>query len=293
MKRATLLGLMMAFGALLSAQNNIPEILGKEKTGSTTLDVLSKCDVPLSKMVQPDDGFFLLTSTRQFGWSGAPIDLELAQQIHYPKLAPSGQVIEYIALKGAADGTAVGNPGEISVWSDIGGVPGALLATDVVECADNIVYSTSEAFNAPLTPGQDLWISYVYISDPMGNPGPRWFWGQTDRLTNLANGHPPFHVTFVDAAAPRFGPNCPQWTNYVYCDLYDALRLFFIGNTAGLNYEFNICRNAKLNIGTGVPTMTQWGLFIFGLVVLTLGVVALYNYQRKPGQESSLATSRS
>ncbi len=284
MKRATLLGLMLAFGAMASAQNNVPEILGKEKKGSTTLDVLSKCDVPLSKMVQPDDGFFLLTSTRQFGWNGAPVDLELAQQIHYPKLAPSGQVIEYIALKGAANGAAVGKPGEISVWTDVGGSPGALLATDLVDCADNIVYSTSEAFNAPLTPGQDLWISYVYISDPLGNPGPRWFWGQTDRLTNLANGHPPFHVTFVDAGSPRFGPDCPQWTNYVYCDLYDFLRLVFIGNTAGLNYEFNICRNAKLNIGTGVPTMTQWGLFIFGLVILTLGVVALYNYQTKSRQ---------
>jgi|GEM_PF-2221770 len=288
MKRLTVVGFMIVFGMVVNAQNNIPEFLAQEKTSTTTLDVLSKCDVPLSKMVQPDDGIFILTSTRQFGWNGAPIDIELAQQIHYPKLVPSGQVIEYIALKGAADALAVGNPGEFSVWSDVGGSPGALLATDVVECADNIVYSTSEAFNAPLVPGQDLWISYVYISDPTGNPGPRWFWTQTDRLTNLANGHPPFHVTFIDAAAPRFGPNCPKWTNYVYCSQYDFLRLFFIGNTAGLNYEFNICRNAKLNIGTGVPTMTQWGLWIFGLVVMTLGVVALYNYQVK--QRQSLST---
>ena len=282
--RLVVLVWMVALGLIAKAQNNFNEAIGFQKTGSTPLDVLSKCDVPLSKMVQPDDGFWFLTSTRQFGWNGAPIDLELAQQIHYPKLAPSGQVIEYIALKGFAQSPAVGKPGEISVWSDVGGAPGALLATDIVECADNIVYSTSEAFNAALTPGQDLWISYVFLSDPMGNPGPRWGWGQTDRLTNLANGHPPFHVAFIDAASPRFGPNCPKWTNYVYCSFFDPIRLhplFPIRNTAGLNYEFNICRNAKLNIGTGVPTMTQWGLFIFGLVVLTLGVVALYNYQHK------------
>lgn len=29
--------------------------------------------------------------------------------------------------------------------------------------------------------------------------------------------------------------------------------------------------------GTPVPTMTQWGFFLFGLIVLTLGVVTLYN----------------
>ena len=29
--------------------------------------------------------------------------------------------------------------------------------------------------------------------------------------------------------------------------------------------------------GTPVPTMTQWGLFLFGLIVLTLGVVTIYN----------------
>lgn len=32
-----------------------------------------------------------------------------------------------------------------------------------------------------------------------------------------------------------------------------------------------------LNNGTSVPTMTQWGLFLFGLIVLTLGVVYIYN----------------
>jgi len=32
-----------------------------------------------------------------------------------------------------------------------------------------------------------------------------------------------------------------------------------------------------LNNGTSVPTMTQWGLFLFGLIVLTLGVVYVYN----------------
>ena len=29
--------------------------------------------------------------------------------------------------------------------------------------------------------------------------------------------------------------------------------------------------------GTPVPTMTEWGLFLFGLILLTLGVVTIYN----------------
>lgn len=39
--------------------------------------------------------------------------------------------------------------------------------------------------------------------------------------------------------------------------------------------------------GTPVPTMTQWGLFLFGLIVLTLGVVTIYN------MSTSRATERS
>lgn len=34
----------------------------------------------------------------------------------------------------------------------------------------------------------------------------------------------------------------------------------------------------KLQLGgTPVPTMTEWGLFLFGLILLTLGVVTIYN----------------
>ena len=39
--------------------------------------------------------------------------------------------------------------------------------------------------------------------------------------------------------------------------------------------------------GTPVPTMTQWGLFLFGLVVLTLGVVTIYNMSTSRVSERS------
>ena len=62
---------------------------------------------------------------------------------------------------------------------------------------------------------------------------------------------------------------------------------------AGDNVRMNILHYLKnasldgevlkpLSGGTSVPTMTQWGKFLFGLVVLTFGVVAVYNiYTRK------------
>lgn len=39
--------------------------------------------------------------------------------------------------------------------------------------------------------------------------------------------------------------------------------------------------------GSPVPTMTQWGLFLFGLIVLTLGVVAVFNFSRKTSDETA------
>ena len=39
--------------------------------------------------------------------------------------------------------------------------------------------------------------------------------------------------------------------------------------------------------GSPVPTMTQWGLFLFGLIVLTLGVVAVFNMSRRSNSVKS------
>ena len=38
---------------------------------------------------------------------------------------------------------------------------------------------------------------------------------------------------------------------------------------------------------TGIPTMSQWGLFIFGLVFFTFGVVAVYNFYINENREKS------
>ena len=56
-------------------------------------------------------------------------------------------------------------------------------------------------------------------------------------------------------------------------------------DTQNCNYAFTIFGDVgcggeprkPLSGGTSVPTMTQWGLFLFGLIMLTLGVVYVYN----------------
>lgn len=53
-----------------------------------------------------------------------------------------------------------------------------------------------------------------------------------------------------------------------------------------LDYLKNVALDGErlkpLSGGTSVPTMTQWGIFLFGLIVLTFGVVAVYNvYSRR------------
>lgn len=41
------------------------------------------------------------------------------------------------------------------------------------------------------------------------------------------------------------------------------------------------CKKLLTVGGTPVPTMTQWGLFLFGLIILTFASVALYNFTQR------------
>ena len=59
------------------------------------------------------------------------------------------------------------------------------------------------------------------------------------------------------------------------------------GNTADLGCAGAECIKTLTLGGSPVPTMTQWGLFLFGLIVLTLGVVAVFNMSRKSSNETA------
>lgn len=109
-------------------------------------------------------------------------------------------------------------------------------------------------------------------------------------------------------------PDNPGWlgdigssTSQPYSVEVDGCAAFTVafGNNFGLNncnYSFNIAPDPLLDLrcsdepmciqkvtigGTPVPTMTQWGLFLFGLVVLTLGVVTIYNMSTNRVSERS------
>ena len=67
---------------------------------------------------------------------------------------------------------------------------------------------------------------------------------------------------------------------------------FTIRPRSGSTRDAVACTDAKcinyLTIGgTPVPTMTQWGLFLFGLVLLTLAVVSVYNLSTRRSASNS------
>jgi len=99
-------------------------------------------------------------------------------------------------------------------------------------------------------------------------------------------------------AAPSFEidvPGCTEFTvavwHYTFFGRPGGSYNMYVENTAGGTANVG-CAGAEcvktLTIGgTQVPTMTQWGLFLFGLIVLTLGVVAVFNMSRKSSNETA------
>jgi hypothetical protein len=82
--------------------------------------------------------------------------------------------------------------------------------------------------------------------------------------------------------------------NVPACTDFDVVIWGFNGANSAMNITLTnttapgliACSNAEckklLTIGgTPVPTMTQWGLFLFGLIILTFASVALYNFTQR------------
>lgn len=53
------------------------------------------------------------------------------------------------------------------------------------------------------------------------------------------------------------------------------------GDPAAVGCLGSECKKLLTIGGTPVPTMTQWGLFIFGLLILTFASVAIYNFAQR------------
>ena len=114
----------------------------------------------------------------------------------------------------------------------------------------------------------------VYVPSPVGSGDSPCMnntllqsstFGGTNSVSFEAPGCSVFSINFHNGTAPS------QMCDYSFSIQPDVLLDLRCGDDPVACIE-------KVTIGgTPVPTMTQWGFFLFGLIVLTLGVVTLYN----------------
>lgn len=213
-----------------------------------------------------------LVSTRNANFVGTGASVELCNDFNIPNYNVSGQRVVSVDYLGQQ---IFGNPDgfEVAFWAEgAGNGPGANLrtSTQVTKTGGIVTYELPASFS--LTPGVHYWTSCVGVNAITQTATNRWEW---DGTNNSATTLDPAYVRYQPAGAWG-GAACAYWTPKASCA--------FLATAGPPNQamNFNICRNAFLTLGgTPVPTMTQWGLFLFGLVLLTLAVVTVYNFSRK------------
>ncbi|MBK6354189.1 MAG: hypothetical protein IPF46_12535 [Saprospiraceae bacterium] len=232
----------------------------------------ARCDQQLPAYGFGANGNWLV-STRNANFVGTGASVELANDFIIPNYNVSGQrVVAANFNSGNTPWTPEGY--EVRYFTQaVGGGPGATLRTatgSIQRVGALVVDELPVSFN--LVPGVKYWVSCVGVNSPTNTAVARWDWDGT-----------PANATTLDPAYVRYQPGgawggaaCAYWTPKASCA--------FLATSGPPNQamNFNICRNAFLTLGgTPVPTMTQWGLFLFGLVLLTLAVVTVYNFSRK------------
>jgi len=143
--------------------------------------------------------------------------------------------------------------------------------------------------NIAFSPFETTPLGFSRVGDPFSlvsiQMGAGWNCGMNIRVNGFLNGGQVFeeNVT-VDATAPAtdFAPGWGAVDEVVLTRTSPGN--LCVGGGAGAHYTIDdvvvgpVGEVLKpLSGGTSVPTMTQWGLFLFGLIVVTLGVVYIYN----------------
>lgn len=242
-----------------------------------------RCDIELGAYEQPNDDtrvFQGLHSTDGTSANGGIINLGMAEDFNIPQLAAHGlQVIQSVQIAGFGQGNSGGMPIRIELWSDNAGAPGGMLSQETMTGINPGGFASPLEFEPPaswsvVNVNTNYWLSLVGNATGLGGGVTRWFWGTT---TPAQNGGEEFSVYYNWQGGNGFGGQpCNQWTTVSNCGIVAA------GANMGAAFKFNLCQNAALDLGgTPVPTMTQWGLFLFGLIILTLGVVSIYNFSRR------------
>ena len=172
-----------------------------------------------------------------------------------------------INVPGVTDGYPyeVGDSYVLTIYADAGGTPGAVACTQTFDAATidpDITVSpitgltgaegafTLNPTGCTLAPG-NYWISVVFVATTPNSPF--WYWGTS------TDGGSDGQVFDVDG---QFGP-ANSWLVAPF----------------GFSFEMDLCEATGAIVL--VPTMTEWGLFLFGLSMVTLGLVFVYNKQRQ------------
>ncbi len=227
-----------------------------------------RCDIALPSWALNPNGNWLV-STRNANFVGTGASVELCQDFNVPAPGLSGQQIVSIDWIGQQ---VFGVPDffEGRFFTNTANAPGAQLfsTTTVVRAAGIVTYEFTPAFRPAF--GTTYWTSCCGVNQPTQNATQRWEWDGTG-----AGFGTPAHVRYQPAGGWG-GVACAYWTPKANCA--------FLANSGPGEQalRLNICRNASLILGGNpVPTMTQWGLFLFGLVIVTLGIVTVYNVTRR------------
>lgn len=228
-----------------------------------------RCDQALPGLTYGANGNWLV-STRNANFVGAGASVELANDVTVPNFTLSGTrvvSVDYIGQQvfGEPDGM------EARYFNQApGGGPGTQLriTTSLTKAGGLVTDELPLSFY--MTPGAKYWLSCVGVNTPTNNAVARWEWDG-----HGGNPGDPAYVRYQPAGGWG-GAACAYWTPKASCA--------FLATAGPPNQalRLNICRNAAVVLGGNpVPTMTQWGLFLFGLVLLTLAVVTVYNFSRK------------
>ncbi|MEO6190352.1 MAG: hypothetical protein ABIO44_08285 [Saprospiraceae bacterium] len=227
-----------------------------------------KCDIALPSWGFAANGNWLV-STRNANFVGPGASVELCQDFNVPAPGVSGQQIVSIDYIGQQV-FGVTDFYESRFFDQVGTSPGAQLyaSTTIVSAGGLRTLEFTNAFRPAF--GVTYWTSGCGVNQPNQNCTCRWEWDGTGTGFGTAA-----HVRYQPAGGWG-GAACPYWTPKASCA--------FLANAGPPEQalRLNICRNAQLRLDpNSVPTMTQWGLFLFGLVLVTLGIVTVYNISRK------------
>ncbi len=263
---------LLLWGSVAFAQS-VTDLSGF--TAPNTPQSAVRCDIEL-----PDYGFAAngnwLVSTRNANFVGPGASVELANDFTVPSYNVSGQKVvsvDYLGVQVFAEPDAW----EIKFMLPVGpgSTGGPSLSNLLVAPGNSSAGIVTYEFNGPfqIVFGTRYWTACVGVNTPQNNAVARWEW---DGTATTAQTGDPAYVRYQPAGAWG-GAACAYWTPKSSCA--------FLANAGPPNQamRFNVCRNANVTLGGNpVPTMTQWGFFLFGLVLLTLAVVTVYNtYSRR------------